>query len=220
MRPLPLALLAVLIGVFAARAEIVGPARVIDGDTIRVAGETVRLAGIDAPEQGQSCPVPGGVRACGAEARTMLERLIGNRPVICDGDGRDIYNRLLAVCTAGAFDLNAAMVASGHARAFLRYSDAYANAERTARTARRGFWAGEFPAPWDHRAAMRSTASLAQAAPGACRIKGNVSDRGRLYHLPGARSYARTRIDPDRGERWFCSEHEARAAGWRPAAGG
>jgi endonuclease YncB( thermonuclease family) len=51
-----------------------------------------------------------------------------------------------------------------------------------------------------------------------CVLKGNVSRRGeRIYHRPGQRDYARTRIDPDRGERWFCSEAEARAAGFRPA---
>jgi hypothetical protein len=25
-------------------------------------------------------------------------------------------------------------------------------------------------------------------------------------------------LTPAKGERWFCSEHEAREAGWRPAA--
>lgn len=50
----------------------------------------------------------------------------------------------------------------------------------------------------------------------ACRIKGNISQNGeRIYHVPGGRWYARTRIDRFKGERWFCSEEEARAAGWR-----
>lgn len=50
-----------------------------------------------------------------------------------------------------------------------------------------------------------------------CRIKGNVSMYGgeRIYHVPGGKWYDETRIDPGRGERWFCSEDEARAAGWR-----
>lgn len=51
-----------------------------------------------------------------------------------------------------------------------------------------------------------------------CTIKGNINSRGeRIYHLPGSPSYDDTRIDERRGERWFCSEDEARAAGWRPA---
>src|SRR5436305_1305665 len=50
-----------------------------------------------------------------------------------------------------------------------------------------------------------------------CAIKGNLSQRTgeRIYHLPGQRYYAVTIIDPAAGERWFCTEGEARANGWR-----
>jgi hypothetical protein len=48
-----------------------------------------------------------------------------------------------------------------------------------------------------------------------CRIKGNISESGRIYHLPGSEWYERTQINPAKGERWFCSEAEAKAAGWR-----
>lgn len=50
-----------------------------------------------------------------------------------------------------------------------------------------------------------------------CRIKGNISlNTGeRIYHVPGQDHYDETRISPGKGERWFCSEQEARAAGWR-----
>ena len=58
--------------------------------------------------------------------------------------------------------------------------------------------------------------SAASSPPGACAIKGNISRSGRIYHLPSSPHYARTTIDESRGERWFCSEHEAREAGWRP----
>lgn len=55
------------------------------------------------------------------------------------------------------------------------------------------------------------------AAPD-CRIKGNINGRGeRIYHVPGGRSYDDTGINTRAGERWFCSEDEARAAGWRRA---
>jgi hypothetical protein len=51
-----------------------------------------------------------------------------------------------------------------------------------------------------------------------CAIKGNISGKGaRIYHVPGQRDYERTGIREEKGERWFCSEAEARAAGWRPA---
>lgn len=53
--------------------------------------------------------------------------------------------------------------------------------------------------------------------PGNCVIKGNINRRGeRIYHTPSSPWYSRTHIDTSRGERWFCSEAEARAAGWRP----
>jgi len=51
-----------------------------------------------------------------------------------------------------------------------------------------------------------------------CTIKGNISiSGGRIYHVPGQRYYLETRIAPHFGERWFCSEAEARRAGWRRA---
>lgn len=62
--------------------------------------------------------------------------------------------------------------------------------------------------------AVHSATSLTSPAS-RCTIKGNVSRSGRIYHLPDSAGYARTLIDESRGERWFCSEDEARAAGWR-----
>jgi hypothetical protein len=52
-----------------------------------------------------------------------------------------------------------------------------------------------------------------------CRIKGNISINSgeRIYHMPGQEYYEDTRIRPEFGERWFCSEADARAAGWRRA---
>lgn len=69
---------------------------------------------------------------------------------------------------------------------------------------------GTIPAP-------AQSPSGADAIPSsACRIKGNINARGeRIYHVPGAHSYADTRIDTGRGERWFCSVDEAERAGWR-----
>ena len=53
----------------------------------------------------------------------------------------------------------------------------------------------------------------------ACNIKGNISYSGgqRIYHVPGQHYYNDTRISAGKGERWFCTEEEARAAGWRKA---
>lgn len=58
----------------------------------------------------------------------------------------------------------------------------------------------------------------AEASVKACespRIKGNINAKGdKLYHVPGGKSYDRTKP-----EQWFCSEADAEAAGFRKAAG-
>jgi hypothetical protein len=63
-----------------------------------------------------------------------------------------------------------------------------------------------------------ATHVISQVSP-SCNIKGNVSINSgeRIYHLPGQEHYDETIISTDYGERWFCSEDEARAAGWRKA---
>ena len=52
-----------------------------------------------------------------------------------------------------------------------------------------------------------------------CSIKGKISytTHERIYHVPGQKYYWATNINPFRGERWFCSEAAAVAAGWLKA---
>jgi endonuclease YncB( thermonuclease family) len=193
-----------------------GRAEVSDGDTLRIGAQRIRLFGIDAPEAGQSCDSGAkGDWPCGAAATARLRELIGERPVTCTPRDRDRYGRLVATCRVGRLDLGGRLVAEGLARAYTRFGDDYAATERRAKTEAIGLWHGPAAAPWDFR-----TARVPAAAPPApeCPIKGNVGTSGaRVYHLPGGRSYERTRIDPRRGEAWFCDEAAARAAGFRPA---
>eukprot|EP00879_Flechtneria_rotunda_P005827 GHRR01006131.1.p1 GENE.GHRR01006131.1~~GHRR01006131.1.p1 ORF type:complete len:319 (+),score=111.51 GHRR01006131.1:262-1218(+) len=49
-------------------------------------------------------------------------------------------------------------------------------------------------------------------------IKGNINSKGqKLYHTPNSRAYTRVEINERKGEKFFCSEQEALAAGWQPA---
>jgi hypothetical protein len=52
-----------------------------------------------------------------------------------------------------------------------------------------------------------------------CNIKGNISwnNKNKLYHLPGMKDYKITKISPEKGERWFCTESDAIASGWQKA---
>ncbi|NNE25138.1 MAG: thermonuclease family protein [Rhizobiales bacterium] len=89
-----------------ALADIQGPARIVDGDTLEIAGRKVRLLDIDAPEDKQRCADANGQRYdCGTLATEHIRQLIGSRPVRCEGSKRDRYRRLLAICYVGNFDL-------------------------------------------------------------------------------------------------------------------
>jgi endonuclease YncB( thermonuclease family) len=135
-------------------ATISGRARVIDGDSLEVAGERIRLFGIDAPEARQYCrDARGQDYPCGRAATRALAGLTGAR-VSCTLVTHDRYERDVATCTANGRDLGDAMVRAGHAVDYARHSGGrYAEAEREARAARRGIWAGTFEEPeaWRRR---------------------------------------------------------------------
>ena len=124
---------------------------------------------------------------------------------------------LVAVCRVAGADVNAWMVSQGWAVAYRKYSTDYVSHETAAKAARRGVWRGEFVVPSRWRRGERLEAAVVGGV-GDSRIKGNISRKGtRIYHVPGGAWYAKTRIDTAKGERWFCTEAKARAAGWRRA---
>ncbi len=232
----------------AVRADVIGRATVTDGDTIVIGGTRIRLDGLDAPERRQAC-LDANERSypCGGQAANALDTLIARRTVACRSEGTDRYDRMLGTCWVAAElpkgtgtrgtvpatrnddSLNERMVAAGWALAYRRYSTAYVSTERRAQADGRGIWQGAHTPPWDYRRGQRLMSTAAPAAKAFapstaassrnCAIKGNISKSGRIYHVPGSRWYDRTRIDTGRGERWFCSEAEARAAGWRASRG-
>lgn len=197
-------------------AVIAGSGRVVDGDTLDVGQTRVRLEGIDAPESAQTCTTSTGeIWDCGKSATAFLRSMTQQRDVACDRTGADKYHRTLATCFEDGINVNEAMVRAGLAWAFVRYSTEYVAVEAEARARKVGVWQGPAEAPWDFR---HNGWQVAQsAAPKGCAIKGNISSHGHIYHMPWSPWYDRVKIDEARGERWFCSEAEALAAGWRPA---
>lgn len=195
--------------------DVQGMARVLDGDTIEISGQRIRLEGIDAPEGSQTCArAGGGTWRCGQEASNALQKLIGRQSVRCENRGTDTYGRMLGICFVGSTDINAEMVRLGLAWAFVKYSRTYVTEEADVRGRGAGIWQAPTTTAWDYRAGRWTTAD--NAVPGDCPIKGNITSSGRIYHMPWSPWYEKVRIDERKGERWFCSEREAVAAGWRP----
>ncbi|KIZ47423.1 MULTISPECIES: thermonuclease family protein [Rhodopseudomonas] len=212
-----------------------------DGSTLRLGGTTYRLAGVDAPEFDQVCvDQKADPWACGIEVRDRLAGLIGDRQVRCDDKGPEpkAKGRRSGVCTiAGETEsINRWLVRQGWA--LTSQAGRFGADQGDARDNKRGLWKGCFAAPRDFRrwktdatllgAACRSDKQVELAKilfpdepimPPGCAIKGKLAIRARIsghvgvYHLRGCRNYAAL----SRPNRWFCSEDDARAAGFRRA---
>ncbi len=223
---------------FAAKSAVRG------AGAITVDGVTYRLGGIDAPAPDQLCiDDHADSWACGIEARDQLIRLIADRDVRCQDLGRDpTYNKWhVGICTAGddATSLNRLMVRRGLAiDSPTAGQDRFGDDQTDAKNNRRGMWKGCFVAPEDFRFGRKDGVLLGAAcradkdreirqvlfpqdptAPSGCNIKGKYALRAHvtgnigIYHLQACRSYP-AMTNPDR---WFCSEDDARAAGFRKA---
>jgi endonuclease YncB( thermonuclease family) len=140
---------------------------VLDGDTfhgrivrggplrgvkvIRDSLVSVRLQGVDAPEKDQPW---------GKKAREALSGMVEGDTVLVEIVERDAYRRVLGVVRRDGLDVNAALVAQGHAWMFRKYSDSPVldSLERAARRTGAGLWAagsGEPVPPWEWRRRKR-----------------------------------------------------------------
>lgn len=188
---------------------------IADGDTFTLLTPDkqqikVRLAEIDAPESGQ----PHGNRS-----KQALSSLVFRKDIRVEVQTKDRYGRTVGRPYVGDLDICAEMVRMGAAWAYREYlrERNLLTLEAEAKSEKRGLWglseAQNMP-PWEWRRSGGGNQS------GDCQIKGNINSKGvRIYHVPGSRSYGATRINEAKGERWFSSETEAKAAGWRAPRG-
>jgi endonuclease YncB( thermonuclease family) len=215
-----------------------------DGDTIQLGDVTYRLDGADAPELDQVCiDDHADSWACGLDAREQLTKLVGSRSVRCDDLGADktFRNRRVAICRVegDAESLNRQLVQRGLAVSIEPAAKLHLKDDAAAAKAdNRGLWKGCFALPQDFRTGKKDGPLMGAACrpdrdtqiraalfpmdlamPPNCSIKGKFAVRARLtgnvgiYHLQGCLSYAGL-TQPDR---WFCSEDDAKAAGFRRA---
>jgi endonuclease YncB( thermonuclease family) len=187
----------------------------LSGDTLRVSDTVVRLSGVEAPDREQRCTRGGSRRwKCGEAAQEALARVLRSGVLKCQPRGTYDAGRTLATCYVSDKDVAAALVREGYLFSSGGLLSGYGSEEREAKSERAGMWQGEVERPAEYRAKLWEAAK--RAAPDECPIKGQVSSGEKRYLLPWSPNYDKVQIRPTRGERWFCSEQEALAAGWKP----
>jgi endonuclease YncB( thermonuclease family) len=192
---------------------ITGRATAIQGDVLRIDGRLIKLSGIEPPGPAQHCPTRTGKSwNCGASARQELGTMVRRKTVVCTPSGEAGNGTVLASCTVGDIDLAGELVSNGHVFAASGFFASYGSIEADARAAGLGIWQGDSKRPQEWRAEVWEEAK--RAAPDGCPIKGQAS--GRIYAMPWSKEYDSRRMRTVRGDRWFCTEEDAQAAGFKP----
>jgi endonuclease YncB( thermonuclease family) len=194
-----------------------GRASVVSADTLRVNNTAYRLSGIEAPDKNQSCTKPGNRRwRCGEAALSALEKTAKGKTVKCSPSGSaDASGRITATCTLDGKDIAADLVRAGHVFSASSVFGGYASQEAEAKRANAGIWNGESERPQAYRSKLWDDAK--KSAPDGCPIKAVSSGSGKVYFVPWASDYKSTNVRTSKGERWFCSETDATAAGYKAA---
>ena len=197
-----------------------GRATVLSGDIIRISGTTIRLDGIEAPDLNQKCmganKKPWG---CGEAARSAADRIVKGKTVRCDLSGTDEAGRSLGTCltvnTGTSQNVAEELVRAGAVFAAGGLFSSLSSIESDARAKKIGLWKGEAERPADYRTSQWDAA--AKSAPDGCPIKGTIAGEAKSYLMPWQGEYGSAKVRTSKGERWFCSESEAQAAGWKSA---
>ena len=201
--------------------------RVVDGDTFGIARKReevviVQILNMSVPDRGE-CYY--------SETKKTLTDLLKNKKVKLEKDvsGVDSYGRFLRhvyLLSRTEDDDNAIvakfMIENDWAQALsvlsdVKYKTYLARFGTEAKAEKLGVWSrckGKLPKNF----AETTNAQLKDAD---CVIKGNVfkNNGERVYFLPECPSYFQTRINPYKGERYFCTEVEAKSAGFKISSG-
>ncbi len=191
--------LLVNIQLLTARAKEDTVSSVVDGDTFQLtSGKRVRLMGVDSPES-QSCG--------GSEAKQRLSELVLNKAVLLKEGVSEAYGRTLALVYVDDQLINKIIMEEGWGRPDYRKNsqrEVLTRAYKQAVKNKLGLW-GQCIS----RDALQSQ----------CQIKGNIDTATyeKFYHLPSCTHYKETVLNLAFGEAWFCSEKDARDAGFKKA---
>jgi micrococcal nuclease len=124
--------------------------KIVDGDTFDLLTEEkktlrIRMNGIDCPERKQDYY---------QAAKNALSNYIFNKEVSLVTNGHDRNKRVIATIFCNGENINLAMIRSGYAWHYKKYSadTSFAEAEKQARLNKKGLWSMNNPvAPWEFR---------------------------------------------------------------------
>jgi endonuclease YncB( thermonuclease family) len=191
--------------------------RGFDGDTVQIGNTVYNLVGIDAPELGQVCDAHGHIQRCGLTAAYQLRKVLdfGKTSLKCQRlDVKEPGSAALTSCALGEEDVSLAMLQGGHAVVKPDAPPNYVAAQAQAKGAGLSIWGSKFVPPAEWRQGRR-LAMEDKEGHEACVIK-EISKKGRrLYFGPLDDVYDKIDVAASPEGRTFCTEEEARLAGWR-----
>ncbi len=170
---------------------------VIDGDSFKIANDqTIRLLSLDAPD----------INYCmGKEAKEALSKKIQGKTVILKELKTDRYGRVMAIVYWNNENINEYMIKNGFALHLwdnTKQLKILGEANDFAREERLGIFSPE--------------CYQTEPTKKGCDIKGNIihGTNAKEYTMPDCGRYTLTVIEKYKGEEWFCTEKEAKKAGY------
>ncbi|MGD8189943.1 thermonuclease family protein [Brevibacillus ginsengisoli] len=218
---------------------------VIDGDTIKARFDnktaTIRFLLVDTPETHHPRL---GKQPFGEEASQFTKKLLDGQEIELEKDvspGPDKYGRYLYYIYVNGKSVQEMLLEQGLARVAyiyapnVKYVDKYRAIQSEAQKKGLGIWSIEDYARQDgyhpevidkanksthesnkSQQPKQSNPSQSAVPKAGCanpQIKGNINKKGeKIYHLPDSPAYEKTKP-----EEWFCTEQEAKDAGFRKA---
>lgn len=170
---------------------------VIDGDSFKIGNDqTIRFLSLDAPD----------IKYCmGKEAKEALSKKILGKTVILKELKTDRYGRVMAMVYQNNQNINEYMIKNGlaiHLWDNTKEIKILGEANDYAREERLGIFSPE---------------CYQMDSPNPkCNIKGNIitTTKAKEYIMPGCDRYTLAVIEKYKGEDWFCTELEAKKAGY------
>lgn len=193
--------IAIVAGTVGVAKRVVSPGEVvtavIDGDSFKISNDqTIRLLSLDAPD----------IKYCfGKEAKEALAKKILDKRVILKELETDQYGRVMAMVYVDKENINEFMIKNGLA---IHLWDSSTQLKILGQ-------ANDFAR--DERLGIFSPECYQTEPPNPkCAIKGSINPatKEKTYTYPSCSRYSLTVIEKYKGEDWYCTEKEARLAGY------